>query len=31
MTDLFEHANGFFKMRFVIYEENKTFEWRHME
>ena len=28
--DLFECAVGFFKMRFVIHEENKTFEWRFL-
>ena len=28
--DLFECANGFYKMRFVIHEKNKTFEWRYL-
>ena len=28
--DLFKCANGFYKMRFVIYEENKIFEWRFL-
>lgn len=28
--DLFECANGFYKMIFVIHEENKTFEWRYL-
>jgi hypothetical protein len=29
--DLFECANGFYKMRFVIHEEDKTFEWRFLK
>ena len=29
--NLFGCANKFFKMRFVIHEDNKTFEWRFLE
>ena len=28
--DLFKYADGFYKIRFVIHEENKTFEWRFL-
>ena len=29
--DLFECANGFYKMRFVIHEKDKTFEWQFLD
>ena len=29
--DLFECASGFYKMRFVIHEEDKTFEWQFLD
>ena len=29
--NLFERANKFFKMKFVIHKENKTFEWRFLK